>query len=320
MNVRKAIALLLLVASLVTLVTCGTATPEIVKETVVVPVTVVAEPEVPAQETTLERAKREGIIRVGFANESPFAYANPDGTLTGEAVEVARVIFANLGIPTMEGVLTEFGSLIPGLVAGRFDAITAGMYIKPERCEQVLFADPDYKVGGGLIVAKGNPLNLHSYEDIAANSDVKVGTGAGYFEDQYMRSVGVTDGQITLYPDNPSGIAGLQAGQIDAYTATAIGLSQILGVTGDPNLEMADPFTDPVIDGKLITGYSGTAFRKGDLDLRNGFTMELHKLEQSGKLLEIYLQFPGFGKHTLPGEASVLASCPDQYKDLDLQP
>jgi polar amino acid transport system substrate-binding protein len=319
MKGRKAIALLLLVTTLVTLVSCGTTpTAEVIKETVVVPVTVAPQPA--AQETTLERAKREGVIRVGFANESPFAYANPDGTLTGEAVEVARVIFTNLGIPKMEGVLTEFGSLIPGLVAGRFDAITAGMYIKPERCEQVLFADPDYKVGGGLIVLTGNPKNLHSYEDIAANPDVKAGTGAGYFEDQYMRSVGVKDDQIVLYPDNPSGVAGLQAGQIDTYTATAIGLAQILGVTGDPNLELADPFTDPVIDGKPITGYSGTAFRKDDLDLRNAFSVELHKLEDSGQLLEIYLKFPGFGKHTLPGGASVLASCPDQYKGVALEP
>ena len=30
-------------------------------------------------ETTLERAKAQGFIRVGFANEAPFGYATPDG-------------------------------------------------------------------------------------------------------------------------------------------------------------------------------------------------------------------------------------------------
>src|SRR5690349_2959441 len=43
-------------------------------------------------EDTLERAKKDGYIRVGFANEAPFAYATPDGKLTGEAPEVAKVI------------------------------------------------------------------------------------------------------------------------------------------------------------------------------------------------------------------------------------
>lgn len=307
MKAQKTIALLICLTILLALVACGAEEPQ-------------APPESPTQvpETTFERVKREGVIRVGFANENPFAYAQPDGKLTGEAVEVARVIFQRLGIANMEGVLAEFGALIPGLQAGRFDAITAGMYIKPERCEQVLFADPDYKVGGGLIVLKGNPLNLHSYEDIAANPDVKVGTGAGYFEEQYMKAVGVKEEQIVLFPDNPSGVAGLQAGQIDAFTATAIGLAQTLGVTNDPNLELALPFTDPVIDGKLITGYSGTAFRTEDIDLRNAFSAELHKLEQSGELLKLYEPFTGFGEHTLPGGVLVTESCPEQYKDLDL--
>ena len=309
MKAQKTIALVICLTILLALVACGAEQTQ-------------APPASPTQvpETTFERVKREGVIRVGFANENPFAYAQPDGKLTGEGVEVARVIFERLGIPEMEGVLAEFGALIPGLQAGRFDAITAGMYIKPERCEQALFADPDYKVGGGLIVPKGNPLNLHSYEDIAANPDVKVGTGAGYFEEQYMMAVGVKEEQIVLFPDNPSGVAGMQAGQIDAFTATAIGLAQTLGVTNDPNLELALPFTDPVIDGKPITGYSGTAFRMEDLDLRNAFSAEVHKIEEEGLLLKIYEPFPGFGEHTLPGGALVTESCPDQYKDLDLQP
>ena len=272
MKAQKTIALVICLTILLALVACGAEQPQ-------------APPASPTQvpETTFERVKREGVIRVGFANENPFAYAQPDGKLTGEGVEVARVIFQRLGIPEMEGVLAEFGALIPGLQAGRFDAITAGMYIKPERCEQALIAAPDYKVGGGLIVLKGNPLNLHSYEDIAANPDVKVGTGAGYFEEQYMKAVGVKEEQIVLFPDNPSGVAGMQAGQIDAFTATAIGLAQTLGVTEDPNLELALPFTDPVIDGKPITGYSGTAFRMEDLDLR----LSLIHISEPTRLLSI---------------------------------
>jgi len=33
-----------------------------------------------AAETTLERARQTGYIRVGFANEAPFGYATPDGS------------------------------------------------------------------------------------------------------------------------------------------------------------------------------------------------------------------------------------------------
>ena len=80
-------------------------------------------------QTTLERAKADGYIRVGFANEAPYGYATPDGKLTGESPEVVKAVLAKMGIAQVDGVLTEFGSLIPGLQAGRFDIIAAGMFI-----------------------------------------------------------------------------------------------------------------------------------------------------------------------------------------------
>ena len=91
-------------------------------------------------ETTLERARKDGYIRVGFANEAPFGYATPEGKLTGEAPEVAKAVLAKMGIGQVDGVLTEFGSLIPGLKAGRFDIFAAGMFINPKRCKEIAFS------------------------------------------------------------------------------------------------------------------------------------------------------------------------------------
>lgn len=307
---RKWAQLSIIVVLLLTVaVACA---PQQMQQPEVVEKVVTATPE--PGETTFERAMREGVVRVGFANENPYAYVTEEAKLTGEAVEVARAVFQNLGIEEMEGIVTEFGSLIPGLNANRFDVVTAGMYITPKRCEQVLFADPEYKISGGLIVEAGNPHDLHSYEDIAANPDVKVGTGAGYLEHDYMIAVGVSEDQIVTYPDNPSGMAGLRAGQIDAYTATAPALQTVLETTGDPNFELADPFTDPVIDGQPVTNYGGAAFRFEDRDFREAFNEELTKLKESGELLEILSQFPGFGRHTLPGDVTAEDICPEQYE------
>jgi polar amino acid transport system substrate-binding protein len=261
-----------------------------------------------AAETTFARIRREGIVRVGFANEKPFAYAQPDGLLGGEASDIARAVFARLGVDRMEGVLTEFGALIPGLLNERFDAITAGMYIKPERCQQVLFADPEFKIGSGLLVTAGNPRNLHSYEDIAANPEVRVGTGAGYFEADYLAALGVQEGQIVLFADDASGVAGVQAGQIDAYAATSMAVQILLADAGDPGLEVAAPFRDPLIGGKPVTGYAGTAFRQEDADLRDAFNVELAKLKASGELLKI-LKANGFGEANLPGEVTAEQAC-----------
>jgi len=260
-------------------------------------------------ETLLERAQREGVIRVGFANENPYAYALPDGSLTGEAVEVAREIFSRLGIAEMEGVLTEFGSLIPGLQAGRFDVITAGMYINPGRCEQVLFANPEYQIGEALIVESGNPLELNSYEDIAANSDVTVGTGAGYLEYDMMIEVGVAEDQIVTFPDDPSGFAGLVAGQIDAWTGTAPTLQSLLDREDNPNFELAAPFTQPIIDGQPTINYGAAAFEFEDQDFVDAYNVELANMQEEGLLLEIISEFEGFGPQALPGDVTATELC-----------
>ncbi|MCB0197129.1 MAG: ectoine/hydroxyectoine ABC transporter substrate-binding protein EhuB, partial [Anaerolineae bacterium] len=293
-------------------------TVEVEKEVIqevekVVTVEVEAEAE---EESTLARIQREGVVRVGFANENPYAFAQPDGTLSGEAVEVARAVFEQMGIEEMEGVLTEFGSLIPGLQAGRFDVITAGMYVNPGRCEQVFFADPEYKIGEALVVEAGNPLGLNSYEDIAANPDVTVGTGAGYLEYDMMLTVGVAEDQIVTFPDDPSGMAGLQAGQIDAWTGTRPTLIKLLQVTDDPGFELADPFDQPVIDGEESVNFGAAAFRMDDVEFRNAFNDGLQQLKDEGDLVEIISQFEGFDAGADPEDVTAADLCPDAYADL----
>lgn len=63
--------------------------------------------------STLDAAKAAGKIRIGYANEAPYAYMDSkEARVTGESVEIARVVLKRMGIDEVEGVLTEFGSLI----------------------------------------------------------------------------------------------------------------------------------------------------------------------------------------------------------------
>lgn len=254
-------------------------------------------------ENSLEKAKRQGFITVGFANEKPYAYATPDGKLTGEAVEVARAVLKKLGINEMNGVLTEFGSLIPGLKAKRFDIITAGMYITPERAKEVDFADPEYSIGEALAVKKGNPLNLHSYKDIAANPKAKVGVMGGAIEVEYMTKSGVAKNQIVVVPDQPSAFAALEAGRVDAITMTGPSLQTMLDSGASDSVERVMDFEQPVIDGKSIKGYGAAAFRKEDTALRDAFNSELAKMKESGELLKVLEPF-GFTEQELPGNVT----------------
>lgn len=255
------------------------------------------------QENTLEKAKQQGFITVGFANENPYAYATPDGKLTGEAVEVARVILKNLGIGEMNGVLTEFGSLIPGLKAKRFDIITAGMFINPKRSKEVAFANPEYSIGAAIAVEKGNPYRLHSYKDIAENKDVKIAVMVGATENEYLTKVGVPQSRIVTVPDQPSAVSALQAGRVQAVTMTGPSLQAMLDSAKEDKIERVMDFKQPEIDGKSVRGYGAAAFRLADTAFREAFNAELEKLKKSGELLKILKPF-GFTEQELPGDVT----------------
>src|SRR5699024_6267233 len=93
--------------------------------------------------------QEKGTVKVGFANEKPYGYENDDGELTGASVDTAKAVFAELGIDEVDGHLADYDQLVPGLNANKFDAITSGMAITPERCESAAFAEPDMKYGEG---------------------------------------------------------------------------------------------------------------------------------------------------------------------------
>ncbi|GGP89183.1 polar amino acid transport system substrate-binding protein [Actinomadura coerulea] len=247
---------------------------------------------------TLQKAKDSGTITVGFANEAPYGYTDKSGKLTGEAPELARAIFKNLGIDEIKGVQVDFGGLIGGLNAKRFDAIAAGMFITPERCASAAFANPEYVAKSAFMVPEGNPKGLKAAED-PGKKGVKVGVLTGAVEAEYAEKTGVKKGDIKTFADQASAYEGLKAGRIDCIWLTRISLADLLTKHKGEGFEVTDAFT-PVIDGKEQLGAGAFAFRKADTDLVNAWNGELAKLQQGGKLLPILQPF-GFTQAEMPG-------------------
>lgn len=248
-------------------------------------------------ETTLERAKSQGFIRVGFANEAPFGYATPDGKLTGEAPEVAKAVLARIGIPQVDGVLTEFGSLIPGLQAGRFDIIAAGMFINPKRCAEIQFSEPSYGIGQAMLVKAGNPKGIKDYTSIKDNPELKLAVMAGAVETGYAKDAGVPEAQVVTLPDQSSLLAAVQSGRADAAALTALSIGD-MAKKGE-GVESTTPFGE--VAGKSVKGHGGFGFRKEDTDLYEAFNAELKKFIGTPEHIALVTPF-GFGKDYLPNK------------------
>ncbi|MGK7346364.1 MAG: ectoine/hydroxyectoine ABC transporter substrate-binding protein EhuB [Candidatus Nitrospinota bacterium M3_3B_026] len=249
-----------------------------------------------------------GVVRVGFANEAPYAFLDEDGRLTGEAPEIIRAVMNELGVERVEGVLTEFGSLIPGLKAGRFDIIAAGMYITPERCRQIAFTNPTYRMGEAFLVRKGNPLDLHGYEDVKEKPAARLGVVAGAVELGYAIAVGVPRKRISVLPDAPSAVGALMADRIDAYAGTSLTVRDMYGKSEDADVEIAEPFTDPVIDGKTAAGYGAFGLRKEDGRLLKRINKTLDDFIGSERHRKLVAPF-GFGEAQLPGDKTAAELC-----------
>ena len=244
---------------------------------------------------TLSDIQSSGQVTIGVANEVPYGYTTSDGKPAGEAPEIAVHVLEELGVKDVDVVVTEFGALIPGLRAGRFDVIAAGMYVTPKRCMQILFSNPTYSIGEGFLVKNGNPEALNGYGDVKSK-DVKLGVMSGAVEYGYARDFGIAMNKIVTLPDYPSGVAALKAGRIDALAGTSLTMANL--ASKDSKVELAQPFDDLIIKGESVKGYGAFGFRPNDESLRDAFNEELADFLGTEQHLAMVKPY-GFGKHTL---------------------
>jgi len=247
-----------------------------------------------------EKAKAAKSISVGISNEKPYGYVETDGKLTGAIIEVLRATLAPYGITDVKGTIADFDALIPGVNAGRFDIIGAGMYIRPKRCAAIAFSNPLTRAGGAFAAKKGNPKNLHSLKDVAANKEAKIGTQTGTAQAEELKTAGIAADQTVLFTKDTEALAGLIAGRVDVLYFPGLELNELIVTNGSPEVERVTKFQqiqNP--DGSPAYNYQALGFRKEDADLVDAINAQLATLLSSGKLLALLSPF-GFTADELP--------------------
>lgn len=238
-----------------------------------------------AQAASLEEIQESGSIRIAVANEIPYGYIDPvSGEAMGAGPDVAKHIVEELGVTDIEWVTTDFSSLIPGLQADRFDMVAAEMAIIPTRCETVIYSEPNTSYGEGLLVPAGNPEGLSGYADFAENADMTVAIMAGANQLDMMQALGVSEDQLVTISSNADAISTVSTGRADAYAATGLTASELAGQSDA--VEVAEGFTDPVIDGTEQRSWGGFVFAEGNEELRDAVNEVLAEYKQSDEWLE----------------------------------
>lgn len=245
-----------------------------------------------AASNLLEQAKSQGFLRVGIANEPPYTQVGADGTVTGCEPDVLRAVCKRLGIEEVQGIITPYESMIPGLNANRWDVIAAGLFMKESRCGQVLYSEPVIVSTESFATPKGNPKGITSVAAVLANPSLRIAVLPGGFEEGVLKTANVPASQQIKINDGRSGLEALKANRADAFMLPTLSLQAL--AADDSSFDISAPLNDAPRTG------SGAAFRQSDAAFHKAYNKELEAFKATPEFAEILTKW-GFDASVVKG-------------------
>jgi polar amino acid transport system substrate-binding protein len=250
----------------------------------------------------MDRAAAGDPIRLGFANEIPWAYPGESNEPMGFVNAYAIAVLKKMGYDSIEPVVTEWAGLIPGLEADRFDIVTGGMYIIASRCADVAFSEPIGEFGDAFIVPEGNPKGIENYRDIKEKNAIFV-TGAGYNTVEAARKEGVPDANVLQVPGPTEILAAVRSGRADAGGVTYFTALALAG-KAEGEIDVTSPGALP----KWTRNWVGVAFRKDDQDFVEAFNAAQKDFPDTDEMWAAVEEY-GYSKSNLPGDVTTEWVC-----------
>ncbi|PBB28964.1 ectoine/hydroxyectoine ABC transporter substrate-binding protein EhuB [Mesorhizobium sp. WSM3882] len=251
-------------------------------------------------ESLLDKIKNGEPIRIGYSNDAPWAFPGENNEPLGISNSVLLPVLKKMGATKIESVVTEWGSLIPGLQAGRFDLIADAMYILPARCRNVLFTDPIASVKQAMVVPKGNPKEVHSLEDLRDKGLTFV-TGAGFDDVALAKKLGIPDAKIMQVAGYTEIAQAVKAGRADGGGGEYLGMKKAVG--DEDRLELAKPY---IQSGK--PGYPAYAFPLNEQATVDAFNSAMKGYLRSDEMMAAVGKY-GYDETILPDGTKTADLC-----------
>jgi octopine/nopaline transport system substrate-binding protein len=245
--------------------------------------------------------------KVVIATEGAYMPYNghaPDGKLIGFEIDLATDVCARAKV-TCEFIAQDWNGIIPGLNAGKYDAIMSGMSITDKRLEVINFSRSYSSAPTTFAVLKDGKLaNLPdtgkrvSLDDKAA-IDAEVKTLAPFLKGKTL-GVQVSTIQADLlntyfkgvtecrtYPTTEEHDLDLQAGRIDAAVAATSYFVSTLSKPGGEKMTLVGP----LLTGGLLGKGAGIGLRKSDPELKAMFDTAINAALADGTIKALSLKW-----------------------------
>jgi octopine/nopaline transport system substrate-binding protein len=242
----------------------------------------------------------EGVpARITIATEGaypPWNFTNADGTLAGYEIELIDVLCARMKVEC-EVVSQEWNGIIPGLTAGKYDAIIASMGVTEERKAVVAFSAPYARAPNGFLTTGENALKdlpqagiSFSLADAPADAEtaltalneqlggkvigVQTGSTAASFAAEYFAGLDVRE-----YPSFEQLGLELTAGRLDVAIANVTAFKAVIDANAPGTLIL----TGPTFSGGVLgLGTTNVALRQGEDALREAFDAAIAEINADG--------------------------------------
>lgn len=227
------------------------------------------------KESTIEKALRKGVLRVGMSTFVPWAMRDKNGDLIGFEIDVATRLAEDTGVKA-EFIPTKWAGIIPALLTGKFDVIIGGMGILPKRNLKVNFTIPYDYSGMSIAAHKRKAAGFRHLEDFDKSGVIvtaRLGSTAELAARKHLPKA-----ELRLFDDESQVIQEVLSGRVHALVASAP-LPAFLVVENPDTLFLP-------LKGTFTKEPIGFAVRKGDVDTLNYFNNWIRLVESEGWLRE----------------------------------
>src|SRR5258708_4728790 len=201
---------------------------------------------------SLARARKDGLT-LGVSQIPPEEIIDEKTkAISGLDWDVINGVIAWLGIKTLKTEILPWEAQVPSLLSKRTDIMP--IHVNPERTKVLSFTGPAYWYGPVIVVTKGNPLGIKSYDDLKSR---KVGSISGSAADFYLRRIGVA---TTPFKGQLEELQSLNQGRLDAVLEDDITYLEF--VKNNPTNQL-EPLWAIGVPDSLVTGggYGNTRSR-----------------------------------------------------------
>jgi polar amino acid transport system substrate-binding protein len=226
-------------------------------------------------------------IKIGQDGESvPFSQRDPKDLtkLIGLDADLARATFACVGVP-IDFTIGTWSGLIPAAMSGQVDIMWDTLLYTAERAKKLDFV-VYMNAATGMLVAKGNPKNAHTLDDLCG---LTATTQLGTTQEAMLReanakctAAGKSAVTIILSQDMPSSLRLVQSGRAD--------LAAVNKFVGDSMIASSPDKVQSAFD--VVTGAKiSVGIAKGNPDLVKAIKDGLATIRANGTEKAIYEKY-----------------------------